>query len=98
VVPVEASIALFQRWAWDLLAYRLAGTVRYHASQRRVIAALAENATVDALLQWARYLASLRATQDHPLNPRLVVEGALLHYAECLGPAPGAVSATGRPG
>jgi len=32
-VPVAGSVALFQRWGWDFLAFSLAGTVRYHPDE-----------------------------------------------------------------
>jgi DNA polymerase-3 subunit delta' len=83
-IDVGAAIALFQRWGWDLLAHRSAGVVRYHRDERRAIAKLADRADPAALLRWCGELNRLRASADHPLNARLVIEAALLAYASAL--------------
>lgn len=83
-VDVAGAITLFQRWAWDLLALRAAGAVRYHRAQQGVLARLAAQADGDALWAWSDALRSWRASAEHPLNARLVVEAALLHYRQAL--------------
>jgi DNA polymerase-3 subunit delta' len=83
-VPLGAAITLFQRWGWDLLAFRLAERVRYHPPQLASIKRIAGAAATDRLLVWVQSLWTLRATSDHPLNARLVVEAALLSYIEAL--------------
>lgn len=82
--PLSAAITLFQRWGWDLLAYRAAEHVRYHARHKALIARIAKASTTEALLGWLRSLGSMQATSDHPLNARLAVEAALLSYVEAL--------------
>lgn len=92
VLPLSAAVTLFQRWGWDLLAYRVAERVRYHPRHKASIARIAQAATIEALLGWLRSLGPMQATSDHPLNQRLVVEAALLSYIEALK---GAQSRTG---
>ena len=85
-VPVGPSLALFQRWGWDLLALstvRSATAVRYHPSAASALARVAGQADAGAVLAWLDRLTRYRQTQDHPLNPRLVIEAALLDYIAC---------------
>ena len=77
-------IDLFQRWAWDLLALRRAGRVRYHRRQREVLAHLAAGVPESRILAWVDSLKQARATADHPLNARLVIEALLVEYVSCL--------------
>jgi len=78
------TIDLFQRWAWDLLALRRSGRVRYHRKQRETLARLAAAISESRLLAWMDSLKQARATADHPLNTRLLVEGLLSEYVSCL--------------
>lgn len=84
-VAVEPAITLLQRWGWDLLALSSGGAVRYHPREQQALMRLARSASPPAVLAWLEHLNRLRATRDHPLNARMVVEGALLSYVECLG-------------
>ena len=79
-IPVAAAIRLFQRWGWDLLAERTAGRLRYYPSQKRTIAAVARGCRPEPLLAWLTQLNNSQATAEHPLNPRLVIESALIGY------------------
>ncbi len=79
-IPVAASIALFQRWTWDFLSVRLGGHLRYHPEEAASFAALAQAWRPDAAVSWLDRLRDARATADHPLNARAVVEGLLLAY------------------
>ncbi len=89
-VPVGPTLALFQRWGWDLLALstvRGASAVRYHPSAAATLGRIASQSDAGALLVWLSRLTGYRMAQDHPLNPRLVIEAALLDYTACLGQA-----------
>jgi DNA polymerase-3 subunit delta' len=87
-LAVAEAIALFQRWAWDLLALKSAGRVRYHPRERDVLARVGEKASVPALIGWIDTLQRARATAEHSLNPRLTVEALLLEYIACVsGPS-----------
>lgn len=83
-LPLSAAITLFQRWGWDLLAYRAAERVRYHPRHKASIARIAEASSTEGLLSWLRSLGPMQAASDHPLNVKLVVEAALLSYIEAL--------------
>lgn len=89
-LPVGAALALMQRWGWDLLALsavRAPRVVRYHPAAAASLQRIAAGASTPAWIGWLRSLARRRASQDHPLNARLVVEAALLDYAACQGGA-----------
>jgi DNA polymerase-3 subunit delta' len=92
---VGQLIDLFQRWAWDLLALRQTGRVRYHRKQREILSRLAASVTEARLLAWDDSLKQARATADHPLNARLVVEALLVEYVACLRGENGAAKAVG---
>ncbi len=85
-IAVAPAIRLLQRWGWDLLAERLAGRVRYYPQHQRQFAALARAIEPSRVVDWAAALAQTQAVSDHPLNARLVVESALLGYADAMRP------------
>jgi len=100
-VAVGPALALFQRWGWDLLALstvRSQTALRYHARQSAALGRVSAQIRADALRDWLVKLNGYRASQDHPLNPRLVIEAALLDYVACFGRAEAgaAADATGR--
>jgi DNA polymerase-3 subunit delta' len=85
-LAVDAALAQFQRWGWDLLALsaiRAPAAVRYHPAQSAVLGRVAAQTSAAAVLDWLARLAGYRASEDHPLNARLVVESALLDYLAC---------------
>ena len=79
-VTVAPAIRLLQRWGWDLLAEGLAGRVRYYPAYQRQLAVLAQAAEPKQVADWTAALAQAQFASDHPLNGRLVIEGALLGY------------------
>jgi len=83
-VPVAAAITLFQRWAVDLSTVRHAGRVLYHAGDEATLKALSLRLRDVALFNWLDALRDARASADHPLNGRLVVEQALIRYRRLL--------------
>jgi DNA polymerase-3 subunit delta' len=83
-VAVGPAIRLFQRWGWDLLAERTAQRVRYHPGQKRTLATLARAVDPAGLTDWLTALSEAQAVSDHPLNPRLAVEQALLGYLDAM--------------
>ncbi|HZA96012.1 MAG TPA: DNA polymerase III subunit delta' [Burkholderiaceae bacterium] len=85
-IAVGPAIRLLQRWGWDLLAERLAGRVRYYPQHRRQVAALGRTVEPVHVVEWTAALAQMQAVSDHPLNARLVIESALLGYAEAMRP------------
>ena len=85
-IAVAPAIRLLQRWGWDLLAERFAGRVRYYPQHQRQFATLARAIEPSRVVDWAAALAQTQAVSDHPLNARLVIESALLGYAEAMRP------------
>ncbi len=85
-VAVAPAIRLLQRWGWDLLGERLAGRVRYYPQHQRKFQTLARTVEPSRIVEWAAALAQTQAVSDHPLNARLVIESALLGYAEAMRP------------
>jgi DNA polymerase-3 subunit delta' len=85
-IAVAPAIRLLQRWGWDLLAERLAGRVRYYPHHQRQFAALGRTVEPARVVEWTAALAQMQAVSDHPLNARLVIESALLGYADAMQP------------
>lgn len=79
-VPISASVALFQRWAWDYFAFRLGCGLRYHPDEGRAFEALSRDWSLAAASVWVDRLRAMRSVADHPLNARAAVEGLLLEY------------------
>lgn len=92
-VPVGPTLALFQRWGWDLLALssvRSGAVLRYHPRASAVLERLAAACVPADVLNWLARLTAYRQTQEHPLNARLVIEAALLDYVACFSAPPSA--------
>lgn len=83
-MPIAPAVAVLQRWCWDLLGCRAAGTVRYYPARQASIAGLARRASSGALWRWAETLAQAQRSREHPLNARLVLESLLFQYRGCL--------------
>lgn len=83
-IETGPSIALFQRWAWDLLAHRSGVPVRYHPRHVTAVSAVARTADPERIWQWNRELTQAQATSEHPLNAKLVIESALVAYADAV--------------
>jgi len=83
-VPVAGSVALFQRWGWDFLAFSLAGTVRYHPDEIAAIRQLGTKWQAVPACTWMAELRIARSFADHPLNAKLAIEGMLLSYVRSI--------------
>jgi DNA polymerase-3 subunit delta' len=84
-VPVAGAVALFQRWGWDFLAFKLAGVVRYHPEDVVAFRQLGTQWRVVEACGWVGELQWARAFADHPLNAKLAIEGMLLSYVRSIG-------------
>jgi DNA polymerase-3 subunit delta' len=99
-VPVAPALALFQRWGWDLLALssvKAPSALRYHPRAAATLGRVAARCDSASVLAWLSRLSGYRASQEHPLNPRLVIESALLDYVAALAdasPAPASARAS----
>jgi DNA polymerase-3 subunit delta' len=69
-----------QRWVYDLLRLRTAGTVRYHPNLQVHIQRISRGLKPAALSAHLRRLAHARALASHPLNPKLFFENLFLDY------------------
>jgi DNA polymerase-3 subunit delta' len=85
---LERFVFWMQTWVHDLLRRRLGGSIRHHPDQAQAIAARAQAASVDALLDLDRELAEARRLVTHPLNARLVAEHLLMTYNRATSPSP----------
>lgn len=79
-VPLWDLVGWLQRWSYDLLLARVAGTVRYGLNQERVISDTARRCDAADIAAYLRQLAQARALARHPLNAKLFVEDLLLQY------------------
>jgi DNA polymerase-3 subunit delta' len=84
ILPIGASVALFQRWGWDYFSYRMGGGVRYHPADVAIFAGLAHRWRLASAGAWLDRLIGLRAIAEHALNPRSAIEGVLLDYIESI--------------
>lgn len=69
------------RWAWDLAAVREGGSPRYFPQCEEHLKRLAAQLPALPFYQWVASVRDIRRAQDHPLNPKVILEGALLTYA-----------------
>jgi len=83
-VPVAGSVALFQRWGWDFLAFSLAGVVRYHSQDVAALRQLGAKWLLGRASSWLAELRDARSFADHPLNAKLAIEGMLLSYVRSI--------------
>ncbi|MFC5512519.1 DNA polymerase III subunit delta' [Massilia jejuensis] len=81
--PLATLVSWQQRWLYDLLACKLAGTGRYYPRHEKELAALAANVHTANLLRAIKSANERRAVADHPLSPKLFIEDMLLDYAAC---------------
>ncbi len=84
--PPGPLLRWLQQWVADCITVRLAGRIRYHPAQSKVLAQLAGAARLDALMRLRQRLDAVRRTIDHPLNTRLVLESLLTAYADAMAP------------
>ena len=78
----EAVIDWLQKWAYDLVAARTGGAIRYNVRQESALRTIASALPGPALLRFERSLSAARAVALHPLNPRLFLEEIFLRYAQ----------------
>jgi DNA polymerase-3 subunit delta' len=78
----EAVVGWLQKWAYDLVALRFGGAIRYNVRHESALRAIAGAISVPALLRFERSLSAARAIALHPLNPRLFLEDIFLRYAQ----------------
>jgi DNA polymerase-3 subunit delta' len=76
-----------QKWCYDLISFRLTGSIRYHLSMQTTIKALVPKIDPRQLASYLRSLIDMQRLSHHPLNPRLFLEEMLISYAMLMAPA-----------
>ena len=79
--PVTDLVAWQQRWLYDVLSSKLAGTIRYYPRYRKELEKLTQRVETATLLNAIKAVGERRAIADHPLAPKLFIEDMLLDYA-----------------
>jgi DNA polymerase-3 subunit delta' len=77
-----------QKWCYDLMSFRTAGTIRYHLDMLAAVESLASSIEPHSLATYWRGLAELHQLAGHTLNPRLFLEAMFFSYVKALTPAP----------
>ena len=77
---MERAVETLQKWAFDLLAYKLAQALRYHAQQANALQALAKSVNLLLLLRFQDTLLEAKKTANHPLSNEAQLENILLQY------------------
>lgn len=80
-------VGWLQKWIYDLMGLRLAGSLRYQADFEPALRALADKVQMAALLDFQRELTAARRAVGHPLNSQLVLEQLLFSYRNLTRPA-----------
>ncbi len=81
----EVVVAM-QKWAYDLLALKLRGQVRYHQHLAVSMQDLAESVNLNSLLSFQRLLDEARRLAQHPLNAELQLEKLLIRFVRLFRP------------
>ncbi|MGA7780666.1 MAG: DNA polymerase III subunit delta', partial [Paraburkholderia sp.] len=79
-LPVPLVLGWLQRWLYDLLAQRTAGTPRYFPQAANALARCAGQADASAFARFIKTVTRQRAVENHPLNARLVFEELFIGY------------------
>ncbi|WJF89056.1 DNA polymerase III subunit delta' [Paraburkholderia bonniea] len=79
-LPVPVVLGWLQRWLYDLLAQRMAGTPRYFPDASAALARCAAQADTHAFARFMKTVTQQRAIENHPLNARLVFEALFFDY------------------
>ena len=90
-LPLGALVSWQQRWLYDLVSYKLSGSLRYYPRYQKEVAALAATVHTAKVLLAIKSTNERRAIADHPLSPKLFVEAMLLDYTVSCGSGPGRI-------
>ena len=80
-MDLSVIVNWLQKWCYDLISYRIAGTNRYYPKQLNTIKALSGKIDLLECLTFCRALSSKQQLSRHPLNPRLILEEMFIDYA-----------------
>jgi DNA polymerase-3 subunit delta' len=79
-LPVPLVLGWLQRWLYDLLAQRTAGSPRYFPQAAAALDRCAAQADATAFARFIKTVTRQRAVENHPLNARLVFEELFIGY------------------
>ena len=75
---------LLSEWAYDVVALKSGGKVRYHLDYTASLEKIAGVVSVDELMKWYDAIIQFGRVAQHPLNKRLAMESLLSGYPNCL--------------
>ena len=71
---------LLSQWAYDVVALKSGGKVRYHLDYAALLRTVADAVPVDDLMTWYDAIIQFGRVAQHPLNKRLAMESLLSGY------------------
>ena len=83
---MERALETLQKWAFDLMGYKLAQDLHYHPQQIGTLQALCKSVNLNLLLSFQNKLLDAKKTANHPLNNELQLENILLQYTQLFKP------------
>lgn len=87
VAPVQV-IHFLQQWCYDLVSFKMAGTIRYNLEQIDLIEKNSKSISLQLLLRYIKELQLAKREAFHSLNPKLLFESILLNYQQLLQTKP----------
>ena len=79
---MERAIDTLQKWLFDVTAYKLTQSLRYHAQQVNSLQVLAKSVNLSLLLGFQNKLLEAKKTANHPLSNEAQLENILLQYTQ----------------
>lgn len=76
-----------QKWCYDLISFRITGSIRYHLSMQDTIKVLVPKIDPRQLARYLRSLIEMQRLSHHSLNSRLFLEEILISYAMLMAPS-----------
>jgi DNA polymerase III subunit delta' len=84
---MERAIEMLQKWAFDLLALKLAQALHYHGQQAGALQVLCKSVNLNLLLSFQNKLLEAKKTANHPLSNEAQLENILLQYTKLFKPS-----------
>ena len=81
-LPVPMVLGWLQRWLYDLLAQKTAGSPRYFPAASKALERCAAQLDTGRFAQFQKTVTRQRAVENHPLNARLVFEELFFGYRQ----------------
>lgn len=81
---VSPFLAHLHRWCYDLVSFQLTGRLRYNPDHASALAGIAAKTDLFRLLDLMHEIVAAVRSQEHPLNPRLVIEQLGIRYHRSL--------------